>query len=70
MKKLETILTHALEAVVALCFLAIFVIVVTLVVLRYAFNSSITFGDLNDPDHRVSELSKSPYAFRLLERLG
>ena len=31
---------------------------------------AITFGDLNNPEHRVSELSKSPYAFRLLERLG
>jgi molybdopterin-containing oxidoreductase family iron-sulfur binding subunit len=31
---------------------------------------AITFGDLNDPEHQVSELSKSPYAFRLLERLG
>jgi molybdopterin-containing oxidoreductase family iron-sulfur binding subunit len=31
---------------------------------------AITFGDLNNPKHRVSQLSKSPYAFRLLERLG
>jgi Fe-S-cluster-containing dehydrogenase component len=31
---------------------------------------AITFGDLNNPDHQVSKLSKSPYAFRLLERLG
>ena len=31
---------------------------------------AITFGDLNKPEHRVSQLSKSPYAFRLLERLG
>jgi Fe-S-cluster-containing dehydrogenase component len=31
---------------------------------------AITFGDLNNPGHRVSQLSKSPYAFRLLERLG
>lgn len=31
---------------------------------------AITFGDLNNPDHRVSRLIKSPYAFRLLERLG
>ena len=30
---------------------------------------AITFGDLNNPKHRVSELIKSPYAFRLLERL-
>lgn len=42
MKKLERVLTHILEGVVTLCFLAIFVLVVTLVVLRYAFNSSIT----------------------------
>jgi molybdopterin-containing oxidoreductase family iron-sulfur binding subunit len=31
---------------------------------------AITFGDLNNPHHGVSKLSKSPYAFRLLERLG
>jgi molybdopterin-containing oxidoreductase family iron-sulfur binding subunit len=31
---------------------------------------AITFGDLNNPDHQVSQLVKSPYAFRLLERLG
>jgi len=30
---------------------------------------AITFGDLNNPKHRVSELIKSPFAFRLLERL-
>jgi len=31
---------------------------------------AITFGDLKNPDHKVSELAKSKYAFRLLERLG
>lgn len=31
---------------------------------------AIIFGDLNNPEHRVARLSKSPYAFRLLERLG
>ena len=31
---------------------------------------AITFGDLNNPNHRVSQLIKSPYAFRLLERLN
>jgi len=31
---------------------------------------AITFGDLNNPDHKVTELSKSLNAFRLLERLG
>ena len=31
---------------------------------------AITFGDLNNTGHRVSRLIKSPYAFRLLERLG
>lgn len=31
---------------------------------------AITFGDLNNPEHRVTKLSKSPHAFRLLERLG
>ncbi len=31
---------------------------------------AITFGDLNNPDHKVSKLAKSPRAFRLLERLG
>jgi menaquinone reductase, iron-sulfur cluster-binding subunit len=31
---------------------------------------AITFGDLNNPDHQVTKLSKSRYAFRLLERLG
>lgn len=33
-------------------------------------NGAIVFGNLNDPEHRVHELSKSPNAFRLLERLG
>ncbi|MFP3928862.1 MAG: menaquinone reductase iron-sulfur cluster-binding subunit QrcC [Desulfobacteraceae bacterium] len=31
---------------------------------------AITFGDLNNPEHQVSKLAKSKYAFRLLERLG
>jgi molybdopterin-containing oxidoreductase family iron-sulfur binding subunit len=31
---------------------------------------AITFGDLNNPKHRVTQLSKSHRAFRLLERLG
>ena len=42
MKRLETILTRVLEGVMMASFLAIFVLVVTLVVLRYVFNSSIT----------------------------
>jgi molybdopterin-containing oxidoreductase family iron-sulfur binding subunit len=29
-----------------------------------------TFGDLDDPRHRVSQLARSPRAFRLLEELG
>ena len=33
-------------------------------------SQAITFGDLNNPEHQVSRLIKSPYAFRLLERLG
>nr|HID58664.1 4Fe-4S dicluster domain-containing protein [Desulfobacterales bacterium] len=32
--------------------------------------NAITFGDLNNPEHKVYKLKKSPYAFRLLERLG
>ncbi|AMK12112.1 menaquinone reductase iron-sulfur cluster-binding subunit QrcC [Pseudodesulfovibrio indicus] len=31
---------------------------------------AITFGDLNNPEHAVHELAKSPNAFRLLEKLG
>jgi molybdopterin-containing oxidoreductase family iron-sulfur binding subunit len=31
---------------------------------------AITFGDLNNPDHKVSQLAKHPFAFRMLERLG
>lgn len=31
---------------------------------------AITFGDLNNHEHQVSKLTKHPYAFRLLERLG
>ena len=31
---------------------------------------AITFGDLNNPRHKVTQLSKSPNAFRLLARLG
>ncbi len=31
---------------------------------------AIVFGDLNNPDHQVNKLSKSKYAFRLLEKLG
>jgi Fe-S-cluster-containing dehydrogenase component len=33
-------------------------------------SGAITFGDLNNPEHKVHELKKSPYAFRLLERLN
>jgi Fe-S-cluster-containing dehydrogenase component len=43
-------------------------------------SGAITFGDLNNPDHRVHQLArpdvqhgykaKNPHAFRLLERLG
>jgi molybdopterin-containing oxidoreductase family iron-sulfur binding subunit len=33
-------------------------------------NGAIVFGDLLNPDHKVYELSRSKYAFRLLERLG
>ena len=44
-KTIESILTKTLEGVVAICFLAIVTIVITLVVLRYAFNSSITGGN-------------------------
>lgn len=32
-------------------------------------NGAIVFGDLNNPDHQVYELSRSKYAARLLERL-
>jgi len=32
--------------------------------------NAITFGDLLNPKHEVHSLSKSPNAFRLLERLG
>lgn len=42
MRKFEATLSRCLEGITALCFLAILVIVITLVVLRYAFNSSIT----------------------------
>ncbi len=31
---------------------------------------AITFGDLNNPQHKVAKLSKSIHAFRLLERIG
>ena len=31
---------------------------------------AITFGDLNNPEHKVSQLVKRPHAFRLLERLN
>ncbi|MBW1850795.1 MAG: 4Fe-4S dicluster domain-containing protein [Deltaproteobacteria bacterium] len=31
---------------------------------------AITFGDLNNPEHKVAELIKNPQAFRLLERLN
>jgi Fe-S-cluster-containing dehydrogenase component len=33
-------------------------------------SEALSFGDLNDPKSRVSKLSKSPRAFRLLEDLG
>lgn len=42
MKKLEATLHRVLESIATLCFLAILMIVITLVVLRYVFNSSIT----------------------------
>lgn len=31
---------------------------------------AITFGDLNNPEHKVSKLVKNDYVFRLLERLN
>ena len=31
---------------------------------------AIVFGDLDNPNHRVAQLSKDPRAFRLLEDLG
>jgi molybdopterin-containing oxidoreductase family iron-sulfur binding subunit len=31
---------------------------------------AITFGDLNNPEHKVHDLAKSKNAFRLLEKLG
>ncbi|MCK9240010.1 4Fe-4S dicluster domain-containing protein [Desulfocurvus sp.] len=31
---------------------------------------AITFGDVKNPEHAVYELVRSPYTFRLLERLG
>ncbi|MCR4288085.1 MAG: hypothetical protein NUW09_08745, partial [Deltaproteobacteria bacterium] len=31
---------------------------------------AITFGDLNDPESRVSKLAKDPRRFRLLEELN
>ena len=33
-------------------------------------SGAITFGDLQNEDHAVAKLAKSPHAFRLLERLG
>ncbi len=33
-------------------------------------SGAITFGDLNNPEHKVHQLSKDPNAFRLLEKLG
>jgi TRAP-type C4-dicarboxylate transport system permease small subunit len=42
MKNIEPLLTRALEFVLVMCLLAIATIVVTLVILRYLFNSSIT----------------------------
>lgn len=34
-------------------------------------NGAITFGDLNNPEHKVYKLTRdNPHAFRLLERLG
>ncbi|WP_027180074.1 menaquinone reductase iron-sulfur cluster-binding subunit QrcC [Maridesulfovibrio bastinii] len=33
-------------------------------------SGAITFGDINNPEHKVHELAHSKYAFRLLEKLG
>ena len=33
-------------------------------------SKAISFGDLENPEHAVYELSRSPHAFRLLEKLG
>jgi Fe-S-cluster-containing dehydrogenase component len=33
-------------------------------------SEALSFGDFNDPESRVSKLSKSKRAFRLLEHLG
>jgi TRAP-type C4-dicarboxylate transport system permease small subunit len=41
-RRLETALSRLLERLMAFCFLVIFLVTITLVVLRYVFNSSIT----------------------------
>ena len=41
MKRLETILIHTLEIVASICFVAMFSLVVTQVMLRYGFRESI-----------------------------
>lgn len=41
MKRFESFLTQCLEGIITFCLLAILVLVVTLVLLRYVFNSSI-----------------------------
>jgi TRAP-type C4-dicarboxylate transport system permease small subunit len=41
-RRLEAALSQLLERLMAFCFLAIFLVTITLVVLRYVFNSSIT----------------------------
>ncbi|HCR13864.1 MAG TPA: molybdopterin oxidoreductase, partial [Desulfovibrio sp.] len=33
-------------------------------------SGALSFGDIKNPKHKVHELIKSPYAFRLLQRLG
>jgi TRAP-type C4-dicarboxylate transport system permease small subunit len=45
LKQIELILTYLLERIIVLCFMAIFVLIITLVILRYGFNTTIIGGN-------------------------
>ncbi len=43
--QLETILTRTLERIMVLCFMSIFLLIITLVIMRYGFNTTIIGGN-------------------------
>jgi len=45
LKRIESVLTRILEGIIVLCFMGIFILIITLVILRYGFNTTIIGGN-------------------------